>query len=288
MPEVIRAAAPLIARYDLLLCDIWGVVHNGQSAYTEALHALEQARAAGKTVIMISNAPRPGSEVKKQLANIYKVPASCYDDIIASGDVTREELKKRPGVKLFHLGPERDLPNYENLDVKLVSLEEAELIVCTGPFNDEIETPSDYEDMFEQTVKRGLLFLCANPDIVVERGDKLVWCAGALAQVYERFGGKTLYAGKPHPAVYRDVFELAARLRGKPVSKSKALAIGDGVKTDLKGAVLEGIDCLFVAGGIHSNDLGLDRGTQPDAARFAEVFDEAGGLPVAVTHRLVW
>lgn len=288
MPEVIRAAAPLIARYDLLLCDIWGVVHNGKAAYPEAVHALEQARAEAKTVILVSNAPRPGSEVRKQLLDIYKVPASCYDDVIASGDVTREELKKRPGVKLFHLGPERDLPNYDRLDVNLVSLEEAELIVCTGPFNDEVETPSDYEDMFEQTAKRGLLFLCANPDIVVERGDKLVWCAGALAQVYERFGGKTLYAGKPYPPVYKDVFDLAAKLRGKAVPKSKALAIGDGVKTDLKGAVNEGIDCLFVAGGIHSNDLGLDRGTVPDPARFEQVFAEADGLPVAVMHRLVW
>lgn len=288
MPPIISAAAPLLARYDLLLCDIWGVVHNGKTAYAEAVHALEQARAAGKTVIMISNAPRPGTEVKKQLLNIYKVPPSCYDDVIASGDVAREELRKRPGVKLFHLGPERDLPNYDGLDVKLVPLEEAELLVCTGPFNDEVETPGDYEEMFERTAKRGLLFLCANPDIVVERGDKLVWCAGALAQVYERFGGKTLYAGKPHAPVYEDVFNLAAKLRGKPVPKARALAIGDGVKTDLKGAVNQGIDCLFVAGGIHSNDLGLDRGTVPDAARFAEVFDEAGGLPVAVTHRLVW
>jgi HAD superfamily hydrolase (TIGR01459 family) len=287
MPEVIRAAAKLIARYDLLLCDIWGVVHNGKAAYPEAVHALEQARAAGKTVIMISNAPRPGAVVKKQMLG-YGVPVSCYDDVIASGDVTREELKKRPGVKLFHLGPERDLPNYDHLDVKLVPLEEADLLVCTGPFNDEIETPSDYEDMLEKTAKRGLLFLCANPDIVVERGDKLVWCAGALAQVYENFGGRTLYAGKPHPPVYKDVFDLAAKLRGKPVEKSKALAIGDGVKTDLKGAVNEGIDCLFVAGGIHASDLGLDRGREPDTDRFEQVFAEAGGLPVAVTHRLVW
>lgn len=288
MPEVIRAAAPLLARYDLLLCDIWGVVHNGQTAYPQAVHALEQARAAGKTVIMVSNAPRPGSEVKKQLLNLYKVPASCYDDIVASGDVARDELKKRPGAKVFHLGPERDLPNYDGLDVKLVPLEEADLIVCTGPFNDEVETPGDYEDMFEKTAKRGLLLLCANPDIVVERGDKLVWCAGALAQVYERFGGKTLYAGKPHAPVYRDVFNLAAKLRGQPVEKSKAIAIGDGVKTDLTGAVKEGIDCLFVAGGIHANDLGLDKGREPDAARFEEVFAEAKGMPVAVTHRLVW
>lgn len=287
MPEIIRTAGSLIARYDLLLCDVWGVVHNGQTAYPDAVRALERARADGKTVIMISNAPRPGDVVKKQMLS-YGVPGSCYDDVIASGDVTREELKKRPGVKIFHLGPERDLPNYDGLNVKLVSLEEAEIVVCTGPFNDEVETPGDYEDMFRQTARRGLLFLCANPDIVVERGDKLVWCAGALARVYERFGGKTLYAGKPHPAVYRDVFELAAKLRGNPVTRSKALAIGDGVKTDLRGAVKEGIDCLFVAGGIHSADLGLDRGTEPDAARFAEVFGEAGGLPVAVMHRLVW
>ncbi len=287
MTEVLKAAAPLIARYDLLLCDIWGVVHNGQTAYAEAVSALEQARAAGKTVIMISNAPRPGSVVKKQMLG-FGVPGSCYNDVIASGDVAREELKKRPGVKLFHLGPERDLPNYENLDVKLVPLEEAELVVCTGPFDDTKETPADYEDMFRETAARGLLFLCANPDIVVERGDQLVWCAGALAQVYERFGGKVLYAGKPHPAVYRDVFEMAAKLRGKPVEKIRALAIGDGVKTDLKGAVNEGIDCLFIAGGIHSNDLGMDKGRELDAARFEQVFAEAGGMPKAVMHRFVW
>ncbi len=286
MPEILNAAAPLLARHDLILCDIWGVVHNGQTPYPEAVRALDQARATGKTVLMISNAPRPGSVVKKQMAAIGVTGG--YDDVIASGDVTREILKKHPGLKVFHLGPERDLPNYENLDLSLVKLDDAEMIVCTGPFEDTKETPGDYEQMFAEVSKRKLPFLCANPDIVVERGDQLVWCAGALAQVYERYGGETIYAGKPHPAVYKDAFAMAANLRGKPVEKSRAIAIGDGVRTDLKGAVREGIECLFIAGGIHANDLGLDKGRVPDAERFEQVFAEAGGMPTAVMHRLVW
>ncbi|MEX2128388.1 MAG: TIGR01459 family HAD-type hydrolase [Xanthobacteraceae bacterium] len=282
-PPVLDGIAPLVPRYDLFLCDVWGVVHNGKAAYPEAVDALERARAAGVTVVFISNAPRPGAVIEQQIAN-YAVPRSCYDTIVGSGDVARDELRQRPGAKLFHLGPERDLPNYQGLDLELVDLEQAELVVCTGLFDDTTETPDDYRDMLAEICRRGLPFICANPDIVVERGDKLIWCAGALAEAYEKMGGKAIFAGKPHGAIYDLALARTAEIRGRPVARARVLAIGDGVRTDLAGAVRHGFDCLFVAGGIHAAELDLDGANVPDASIFAE----AGAWPAAIIRRLVW
>ncbi|MEX0590242.1 MAG: TIGR01459 family HAD-type hydrolase [Xanthobacteraceae bacterium] len=282
-PPVLDGIAPLVPRYDLFLCDVWGVVHNGKAAYPEAVDALERARAAGVNVVFISNAPRPGAVIEQQIAN-YAVPRSCYDTIVGSGDVARDELRQRPGAKLFHLGPERDLPNYQGLDLELVDLEQAELVVCTGLFDDTTETPDDYRDMLAEICRRGLPFICANPDIVVERGDKLIWCAGALAEAYEKMGGKAIFAGKPHAAIYDLALARTAEIRGRPVARARVLAIGDGVRTDLAGAVRHGFDCLFVAGGIHAAELDLDGANVPDASIFAE----AGAWPAAIIRRLVW
>jgi HAD superfamily hydrolase (TIGR01459 family) len=282
-PPVLDGIAPLVPRYDLFLCDVWGVVHNGKAAYPEAVDALERARAAGVTVVLISNAPRPGAVIEQQIAN-YAVPRSCYDTVVGSGDVARDELRRRPGAKLFHLGPQRDLPNYQGLDLELVDLEQAELVVCTGLFDDTTETPDDYRDMLAGICRRGLPFICANPDIVVERGDKLIWCAGALAEAYEKMGGKAIYAGKPYAAIYDLALARTAEFRGRAVAADRVLAIGDGVRTDLTGAVRHGFDCLFVAGGIHAAELDLDGANAPDAS----VFAEAGAWPAAIIRRLVW
>jgi HAD superfamily hydrolase (TIGR01459 family) len=286
-PPVLSGIAPLVPEYDLLLCDVWGVVHNGRTAYPDAIDALHRARAAGATVILITNAPRPGAVIERQIAG-YAVPRSCYDTIVASGDVAREELKRWPGVKLFHLGPERDLPNYEGLDLSRVGFDEAEIVVCTGLFDDTVETPDDYADLLARIRARGLPFVCANPDIVVERGDKLIWCAGALAQVLEKLGGRAIYAGKPHAPIYDLSLARAAEIRGSTVARERVLAIGDGVRTDIAGAVRQGLDSIFVAGGIHAAELGLDENGEHDSGAAARMFAEAGALPLAIIRRLAW
>jgi len=287
LPPVVAALAPFASRYEVFLCDVWGVVHNGIAAVPAASEALTRARAAGVTVIMVSNAPRPGAVVRKQIAR-YGVPDSAYDEVIASGDVTRAELAARPGARVFHIGAERDLANYEGLDVTLVDLDHADLVVCTGPFHDDTETPDDYRELMARIKARDLLLICANPDVVVERGNRLIWCAGALAAVYDELGGKTIYAGKPHAPIYRLCFARAAALRGREVPRSRVLAIGDGLKTDLLGAARQEIDCLFVTRGIHAADLGLDDKGGIDRDKLARAFAEAGATPVAVMHELIW
>jgi HAD superfamily hydrolase (TIGR01459 family) len=286
-PPVLSGIVTLAPDYDLLLCDVWGVVHNGETAYPAAVDALHRVRAGGATVILITNAPRPGAVIEKQIAG-YSVPRSCFDTVVASGDVAREELRRWPGVKLFHLGPERDLPNYEGLDLKLVGFDEADMVVCTGLFDDTVETPDDYRDMLAKIHARKIPFVCANPDIVVERGDRLIWCAGALAQLYEELGGKTIYAGKPHAPIYDLSLARAAEIRGSAVARSRVLAIGDGVRTDLAGAVRQGFDCIFVAGGIHAAELELKDGRVHDMAAAARMFAEAGAAPAAIIRRLSW
>jgi HAD superfamily hydrolase (TIGR01459 family) len=286
-PPVLSGIAPLIPQYDLLLCDVWGVVHNGETAYPDAVDALHRARDAGSTVILITNAPRPGTVIERQIAG-YAVPRSCFDTIVASGDVTREELKRWPGVKLFHLGPERDLPNYEGLDLSLVGFDAAEMVVCTGFFDDTVETPDDYRDMLARIQARKLPFVCANPDIVVERGDRLIWCAGALAQAFEKIGGKVIYAGKPHAPVYDVALARAAEIRGAAVARNRVLAIGDGLRTDIAGAAGQGFDSIFVAGGIHAAELAIEGGVLHDPAAAQRMFAEAGATPSGIIEKLVW
>ena len=286
-PPVLNGISSLVPNYDLFLCDVWGVVHNGETAYPDAVDALRRARAAGVTVLLITNAPRPGAVIERQIAH-YAVPRDCYDTVVASGDVARDELRRRPGAKVFHLGPERDLPNYEGLDLTLVDFDEADIVVCTGFFNDDVETPEDYAGMLAEIYRRGLPFICANPDIVVERGDRLIWCAGALARDYEKIGGTVVYAGKPHAPIYDVALERAKEIRNAEVARPRVLAIGDGVRTDLKGAVEQGFDCVFVAAGIHAAELDLSTGGSPDAEASARVFAEAGASPKALIWRLSW
>lgn len=285
-PPLLTGIASLAPRYDALLCDVWGVVHNGVTAYPAAVDALRRMRADGKAVVLITNAPRPGTVIEEQIAH-YAVPRDCYDTVVASGDVTRDELRRRPGAKVFHLGPERDLPNYTGLDVTLVDFARAEVVVCTGFFDDTVETPGDYRGMLADIRARNMPFICANPDIVVERGDRLIWCAGALAREFEALGGAVVYAGKPYTPVYDLALARAAGILGKPVEPSRVLAIGDGVRTDLKGALDHGFDCVFVADGVHAAELDLDHGAA-DASAAAHVFAEAGGMPAAVIRKLAW
>jgi HAD superfamily hydrolase (TIGR01459 family) len=276
----------LVGGVDVLLSDIWGVVHNGLVSFPEACEALHNFRKQGGTVILITNAPRPADSVQRQLRKLG-VADETYDAIVSSGDLTRHFVADHPGRKVFWLGPERDNSIYRGLDPVLAPLEQADYIVCTGLLDDETETPEDYRGMMLQARERKLTLICANPDIVVERGDRLIYCAGAIAELYRELGGEVIFYGKPHRPIYERAMQLAAERNGNGSGQAPALnrvlAIGDSVRTDLAGAHGFGIDCLFVTRGIHAEDFeGID---QLDPTSVKELF---GHPPRALTRELKW
>lgn len=281
-PQSIASLEALTGRYSALLCDVWGVVHNGVDAFPEAAAALQAAREKGVAVVLITNAPRPQAGVIAQLASLG-VPESAWDRVVTSGDVTRDLIRSGPR-RIFHIGPDRDLPIYDGLDVELVEEFEASAVVCTGLFDDVTETPDDYAEMLRRLRARNLPFICANPDIVVERGHELIWCAGALARDYGQLGGRTLVSGKPHRPIYEVALRAASEVLGREVTASDALAIGDGMFTDVKGAADNGIDVLYVSGGIHARDYGDPN--SPDPELLAAFLDKHGYSPVATIPRL--
>jgi HAD superfamily hydrolase (TIGR01459 family) len=272
----------LTNRYDVLLCDVWGVLHNGVDSFASASGALATARQAGLTVVLITNAPRRFDSVAQQIHSLG-VPEASYDRIVTSGDVTRELIRAAPR-RVFHLGPERDETLYEGLDVELVEEREADVVVCTGFFDDETETPEDYAEMLTRFRSRDLPFVCANPDIVVERGHRLIWCAGALARDYGQLGGRTLIAGKPHRPIYEAAVAAAEEARGEKVDRARVIAIGDGMLTDIKGADLFGIDALYISGGIHAGDYVM--GGVHDVEKLQAFLKKHGSNPVATMPML--
>ena len=272
----------LVDGVEVILSDIWGVVHNGLEAFPEACEALNTYRQRGGTVILITNAPRPADSVQRQLQKLG-VADDIYDAIVSSGDLTRHFVAGHPGKKMFWVGPERDNSIYRGLDPVIAPLEQADYIVCTGLFDDETESAEDYRAMMLQARERKLPLICANPDIVVERGDRLIYCAGAIAELYRELGGEVIFYGKPHRPIYERAMALAAEQRGHPAELRHVLAIGDSVRTDLAGAHGFGIDCLFVTRGIHSEEFeGID---QLDPASVKELF---GHPPRALMRELRW
>lgn len=280
-PPLISGLRELARDYPVVLCDVWGVLHDGVRAYPAAVAALTRYRQEGGRAILITNAPRPKAEVAAQLDR-FDIAGDAYDDIVSSGDTARGALAERPGAKVFHVGAERDLPLYDGLPITLTGEGECDLISCTGLFDDDRETPDDYAERLAAWRARELTMICSNPDIVVERGDRLVWCAGALAERYRELGGKTLIIGKPFPAIY-----AAALARIHPAQpKSRVLAIGDGLKTDVRGAVANGFDVVFITGGIHAADFG-DR-FAPDPIKVAAGLAEANLAARAIMAHLTW
>ena len=267
--------------YGALLCDVWGVVHNGVRAYSDAVEALCAFRESHGPVVLITNAPRPAALVELQLDEL-NVPHAAYDAVVTSGDVTRSAVAARPGAKVLHIGPQRDLGFYDGLDIELVDHdEEAELVSCTGLFDDTSESPEDYRLRFAGLAARDLTLVCANPDIVVERGDQMIWCGGALARLYGELGGRTVLAGKPFSPIY----DAALEAIGEP-DKASVLTIGDGLYTDIKGACNYGLDALFVTGSIHAADFGpVD---DPDPAVVAKRLRQDGLAAVAIIPKLKW
>jgi len=277
-----KRLSELVDGVEVILSDIWGVVHNGLESFPDACQALHTFRERGGTVILITNAPRPADSVQRQLRKLG-VADEIYDAIVSSGDLTRHFVGDHPGKKMFWLGPERDSSIYRGLDAVIAPLEQADYIVCTGLFDDETESAEDYRAMMLQAHERKLPLVCANPDIVVERGDRLIYCAGAIAELYRELGGEVIFYGKPHRPIYERAMALAAERRGSPAPLDRVLAIGDSVRTDLTGAHGFGIDCLFVTRGIHSEDFeGID---QLDSASVKELF---GHPPKALMRELRW
>lgn len=279
---ILPSIQPLAATADGWLSDVWGVIHNGRAAFPAATDACVRFRQAGGSVVLVTNAPRPEAAVAEMLDRLG-VPRAAWDAIVTSGDVTRELIAPYAKRAVFHLGPERDLGIFAGLDTFLGPAGDAEAVVCSGLFDDDTETPETYRSMLEEFRARHLPMICANPDIVVERGDRLVYCAGGIAQLYEQLGGRVIYAGKPHAQIYARALEVFAAVRGQPVARDRILAIGDGLNTDIKGAREAGLRSVFIASALH-----VPHGRAFDDALLAELFARDPHPPVAAQAALAW
>jgi len=252
--------AELSTQHPLWLCDVWGVIHNGHDVFAAACDALQRHIANGGISLLLTNSPRSRLGVARQLRELG-VPEGSYSTIVTSGDVTQELLRQHARGKVFHLGPTRDMSIFEGQQLERVGLDEAHAVLCTGLFHDQTETPADYVDLLADMKARGLPMICANPDKIVRKGERLLYCAGALADSYERIGGEVLMAGKPFTPIYDLALETAAGLAGRRFAKAEVLAIGDGPETDLRGAADYGIAAVLIAGGV------MEKGLSPESAR---------------------
>lgn len=256
----------IAGRYDALLCDVWGVLHNGREAFRDASDALVAYRRRGGVVILITNAPRPNPPIREQILQ-FGVAPEAFDAIVTSGDVTMGLIGERIGDPVHHIGPERDLTLFSAVErqtgttPKLARLGDAAYVVCTGLVDDLTETLEDYDAALRHIAENKIPFICANPDLVVHRGDQLVYCAGALAKRLVEIDGDVFYCGKPHAPIYGATLKAAEHAAGRPLDKRRVLAVGDGMRTDIAGAVGQGLDTLFVVAGIHAEaarENGLD------------------------------
>ncbi len=277
---ILSSIAGLAPGCEAWLVDIWGVMHNGAHAFEAACAACKTFRSQGGVVVLISNAPRPFSAVIPSLSTLG-VPADAYDTGVTSGDVTRGIIEQWQGRPLLHVGPERDKALLDGFDVRAATPESAEVVVCSGLYDDTKETPDDYAGLFAGLLARGVPMICANPDILVERGNRLVYCAGALAADYEAKGGQVIYAGKPHLPIYDRALAMTEARRGRPIAKHAVLAIGDGINTDLMGAHGAGLRSVFIASAVHVAD-GLSE------AALLDLFASRPFKPVAALPALAW
>ncbi|KQY93667.1 MULTISPECIES: TIGR01459 family HAD-type hydrolase [unclassified Brevundimonas] len=270
LPHALNGLSDIAADYDILLCDVWGVIHNGRESWPAACEALARFNRDHGHVVLISNSPRPGPGVVDQMDGLA-VPRDAWRAVVTSGDATRRELALRAPGPAWIIGPDRDGPLYDGLGLDVArGAEDAAFISVTGMIDDETETPEDYRDRLAAGAARDLELICANPDRVVQRGDRLIWCGGALADLYESLGGRVTMAGKPFGPIYDLALRQAADLLGEPVNRSRVLCIGDGVITDVLGANRQGLDCLFIAQGIHG-DAARGPDGRLDPARAADL-----------------
>ncbi|MFM7084464.1 MAG: TIGR01459 family HAD-type hydrolase [Hyphomicrobium sp.] len=282
---IVASLKSLINKRSALLVDIWGVMHNGVRPFLAAAEACACFRNSGGTVLLLSNSPRPTPSVLRQLEAVG-VPSSAFDSVLTSGDTALLLIEKsaKRGQKLAHIGPERDLGLFSGIHEKLVPLKAAHTVVCSGLFDDETEGPENYTEMLSELASRRVPMICANPDIMVERGGRIIYCAGAVAKAYEAHGGVVDYVGKPYLPIYKLAFERLAKLRNiKEIPSSEVLAIGDGVGTDIEGAHVAGIDAVFIASGLHADARrGLDR------ELLEKLFSKSPNRPIAAMQELKW
>lgn len=289
MTRIIQSLSEIAHRYDAVFCDLWGCLHDGERAYPAAVEALRAFRAGGGAVVLLTNSPKPRADVARQIEQLG-VPRDCWDAIASSGDSARLAMfQGAVGRRVWFIGQPHDLVFFEPLRIledpvaiERVPLREAEGIVCCGP-EDVHADPAVYRPQFLLAREMGLKMLCANPDIVVDRGEVREWCAGALARLYEEMGGEALYFGKPHPPVYDLARRRLAKIR--PVDDARILCIGDGIGTDILGGIGEGLDTLFVTGGLAAAEMGPDV-ENPDPERLAAFLERAQLTPTAAIGRL--
>ena len=281
-PRIVTSLADVSADYDALLCDVWGVLHDGKAAFPAASDALARFRKTGGAVALLTNAPRPNGPVRGQLLKLGVSP-DAFDAVVTSGDVTLSLIEARGDAPVHHIGPERDLSLFEEVEARTgrrpnrVGVDEAAYVVCTGLEHDHVETPENYVGRLQRLAARGLPFLCANPDLIIHRGADIVYCAGALGEAYAALGGEVIYAGKPHAPIYDAASAALAKALGR--RPKRTLAIGDGFRTDVFGAKAQGLDVLFVAGGIHRDEALA--GEAIDPPRLAALFAREGYTPAA-------
>ncbi|WP_372706652.1 TIGR01459 family HAD-type hydrolase [Brevundimonas sp.] len=287
LPHALNGLGDIAADYDILLCDVWGVIHDGRESWPAACDALSRFNRDHGHVVLISNSPRPASDVVAQLDRLG-APRESWRAFVTSGDATRMVLAKRAPGPVWMIGPDRDWPLYEGLGlVTARDASDAAFISVTGPVDDETETPEDYRERLSAGVARDLELICANPDRVVQRGDKLIYCGGALADLYESLGGRVTMAGKPFGPIYELAMAEGQRLLGRPVDRSRVLCIGDGVVTDVLGANRQALDCLFVAQGIHG-DAARGPDGRLDAGRAADLLKAETTYARYATLDLMW
>jgi HAD superfamily hydrolase (TIGR01459 family) len=287
LPHALNGLSDIAADYDILLCDVWGVIHNGRESWPAACEALTRFNRDHGHVVLISNSPRPSPGMITQM-DALGVPRDSWRAVVTSGDATRAELAKRAPGPAWIIGPDRDWPLYEGLGLDVAKgAEDAAFVSVTGPINDETETPEDYRERLAAGAARDLEMICANPDRVVQRGDRLIYCGGSLADLYESLGGRVAMAGKPFGPIYDLAVKEGQALLGRTVDRSRVLCIGDGVVTDVLGANRQALDCLFIAQGIHGDAArGLDGRLDP--ARAADLLRAETTYARYAALDLVW
>ena len=287
-PNLLNGLADVAGDYDAVLCDIWGVIHNGRQHFPTAYEAIRNFKATRGPVVLISNSPRPRDDLIKQLASLG-ILEDGFSEVISSGDATREYLKKfAPQGPAWRIGDPREQALYDGIDIDLRGTPQtAAFISCSSPFDDENDSLDQYEHAFTIAAARGITMICANPDKVVQRGDKIIMCAGSLAELYEKLGGTVIMAGKPYAPIYELCYQALERLTGKPVDGARILAIGDGLPTDILGANRQELDVVFIAAGIHAvAATNADGVLEP--MLLEALLDEAGAQAKYVTTALRW
>jgi len=283
LPRLISGLSEIASGHDALICDVWGVVHDGKRHHPAAAEALYRFKEKHGPVVLLTNAPRVPAEVAIQCSS-YGLPSDCYDAIVSSGGAAREELARRSAARtlpLYYIGPDRDLAMIQGLNVSRTDLADAEVALAIGLRDDMAETPDDYAGELRRMSLRGLTMLCANPDLLVHRGDRLVYCAGSLAQAYEALGGKVIYYGKPHLPVYESALAASRAILGR--QPRRPLAVGDGLLTDIKGANAAGLEALFIADGVHGEEVEPYSG-----AHLAALFARFGAMAGSAARKLAW